>query len=287
MILDLIPGEIYRRTDLHKRFRGQQQGGISTPANYPVILLFTGDQGALYGYHDGFQEDDDIFLYTGEGQIGDMQMLRGNWAIRNHQETGKELHLFLYVARGMVQYVGQAYYVGHHTRPAPDRNGEQRSAIVFELSVDAPAVGVPDLHPVDRPAKLSSYWQQPMAKLRDSAYAASTKIVPAAARKVSVHHRSEAVRVYVLRRAAGFCEGCDQPAPFKTPQGIPYLEPHHIRRRADAGPDHPRWVIALCPNCHTRVHYSADGIAYNIALSERVEEIEDALPISAAILKVS
>jgi 5-methylcytosine-specific restriction protein A len=277
MILELTPGEVYRRVELHQTLGGQRQGGISTPANYPVILIFTGDQGALYGYHDGFQ-DDGVFLYTGEGQVGDMQMIRGNWAIRNHQETGKQLHLFSYVRRGMVQYVGQAYYIGHHTRPAPDVNNAQRSAIVFELSVDAPAIGVPDPLPTDHLGKLSKLWNQSLAKLRQDAYVASTKKVPPAERKTYVHYRSDAVKWYVLRRAEGVCEGCGVPAPFRSTLGIPYLEPHHIRRRSDAGPDHPQWVIALCPNCHARVHYGVDGAEYNAYLAEQVQAIEGDSP---------
>jgi hypothetical protein len=32
------------------------------------------------------------------------------------------------------------------------------------------------------------------------------------------------------------------------------------------GPDHPAHVIALCPNCHRRVHFGADGHTYNATL---------------------
>jgi 5-methylcytosine-specific restriction protein A len=69
-----VPGQIYRRRDLHHQFGGQQQGGISTPSRFPIILLFTGDSGARYGYHDGWQADG-LFLYTGEGQRGDMHFV--------------------------------------------------------------------------------------------------------------------------------------------------------------------------------------------------------------------
>jgi 5-methylcytosine-specific restriction enzyme A len=273
MTFDLIPGQVYRRVDLHKTFGGQQQGGISTPSRFPIIFIFTGEQGALYGYHDGFQ-DDGTFLYTGEGQVGEMQMLRGNLAIRNHQQAGKEIHLFEYVGRGMVQYVGEAYYIGHQTRVAPDRNNVPRQAIVFELSVDAPAIGVPDPLPNEQPTRPPKLWKEPIYKLREAAYTASTKSVPPAERKIYAHFRSDVIKLYVLRRADGVCEGCDAPAPFITAQGIPYLEPHHIRRRADSGPDHPQWVIALCPNCHSRVHYGVDGHIYNDELSQRVLAIE-------------
>jgi 5-methylcytosine-specific restriction enzyme A len=56
--------------------------------------------------------------------------------------------------------------------------------------------------------------------------------------------RSEAIRLYVLRRADGLCEGCGQQAPFLTGKGAPYLEAHHTARLADEGPDHPKKAIA-------------------------------------------
>jgi 5-methylcytosine-specific restriction enzyme A len=86
-------GRIYRRRDLHERFGGQRQGGISTPKYHPLIFLFTGESGEQYGYHDGW-ELDGTFRYVGEGQVGDMRFVAGNKAIRNHAETGKDLHLF-------------------------------------------------------------------------------------------------------------------------------------------------------------------------------------------------
>ena len=44
--------------------------------------------------------------------------------------------------------------------------------------------------------------------------------------------------------------------------GSPYLEPHHITRLADNGPDHPAKVIALCPNCHRKAHSSQDKLVF-------------------------
>jgi 5-methylcytosine-specific restriction protein A len=76
-------GKIYKRKeDIQIPLGGQRQGGISTPSKLPIVLLFTGDTGAEYGYEDRFQ-DDGTFWYTGEGQVGDMEMVRGNAAIRD------------------------------------------------------------------------------------------------------------------------------------------------------------------------------------------------------------
>jgi 5-methylcytosine-specific restriction protein A len=48
-------GKVYRRVqDIHQRFGGQRQGGISTPSSHPYIFLFTGESGSSYGYNDDF-----------------------------------------------------------------------------------------------------------------------------------------------------------------------------------------------------------------------------------------
>jgi 5-methylcytosine-specific restriction protein A len=87
-------GKTYnRRRDLHDKYGGQRQGGISTPSAHPLIFLFTGESGAQYGYRDGPRPDGTCW-YTGEGQVGDMEMVRGNRAIRDHVTDGKQLHLF-------------------------------------------------------------------------------------------------------------------------------------------------------------------------------------------------
>jgi 5-methylcytosine-specific restriction protein A len=91
-----------------------------------------------------------------------------------------------------------------------------------------------------------------------------------------VYERSEDLRIFVLRRADGVCEGCDKEGPFKTKSrpGRPYLEPHHTERISDGGPDIPAHVIALCPNCHRRVHHGADGEDYNRTLKRKLKKLE-------------
>src|SRR5580765_5060327 len=91
VLMEFEIGKIYhRRNDIHAVFGGQQQGGISTPATAPFIFIFTGDTGKQYGYQDDWSTDN-VFLYTGEGQIGDMEFRGGNKAIRDHAADGKDL----------------------------------------------------------------------------------------------------------------------------------------------------------------------------------------------------
>ena len=98
-----VPGKIYRRRqDIHEVYGGQRQGGIATPSGHDAIFIFTGESGETHGYRDEFRSDG-TFWYTGEGQIGDMQMIRGNRAIRDHRQEGKTIHLFEYIKTGSVR----------------------------------------------------------------------------------------------------------------------------------------------------------------------------------------
>jgi 5-methylcytosine-specific restriction protein A len=47
-----------------------------------------------------------------------------------------------------------------------------------------------------------------------------------------------------------------------------------LRGLTDGGPDDPRWVVGVCPNCHRRAHYSRDAVEYNTKLAEIVQKLE-------------
>jgi 5-methylcytosine-specific restriction protein A len=270
-----VIGATYRRRDLHERLGGQRQGGISTPRDHPAILLFTGESGHQYGYRDGFQADG-TYWYTGEGQSGDMKMSAGNLAIRDHHAKGKALHLFEQDrSRGSVRYLGEGTCLGHHLATVPDREGNPRKAIVFELSVgeESPTGAAPDLSDSAEKAP-PGLWTLDLAVLRARCLSRAAKDAPPKERRRLLREGSEAIRVYALRRAAGRCEACRGEAPFSTKVGQPFLEVHHVRRRADGGPDHPRWVAALCPNCHRRVHFGANGGEFNRMIASVVEALE-------------
>lgn len=245
-----------RRLDIHSRFAGQQRGGIITPGKHQLIIIVTGESGQSYGYADR-KRADGVLEYFGEGQRGDMVFVRGNDAILNHAANGKDLLLFA-TTKGGLRFEGNYVYENHHAEQAPDAAGNSRQAIVFELRpLDAiievlaipessdPAVGVD------------------LATLRARAIAAATGQPKKGQQTVTVFERSRTVRAYVFARAKGLCEDCGETAPFFTPSGSPFLEAHHIRRMTDGGPDDPRFMIALCPNCHRRAHYGRDAVVRN------------------------
>jgi 5-methylcytosine-specific restriction protein A len=278
-------GRTYLRSDIHTRYGGQEQGGISTPAEFPIVFLFTGaESGARYGYRDGW-ESDGTFRVTGEGQVGDMKFTPGNIAIRDHEKNGEDLHVFQYITKGKVRYVGQMLYVRYELAPnVVDRRRSRRTVIVFHL-VPIQISGEARLgKPVDaagRDVRRSWYWEAPLHEVRAAALDQPQREMTPQQALRNVYHRSEAVRIAVLRRANGLCEGCGQPAPFKARDGRPYLEPHHTHRLSDHGPDQPKWVIAVCPTCHRRAHYAEDAETYNEKLKLQATRLDEQLDKSS------
>ena len=67
------------------------------------------------------------------------------------------------------------------------------------------------------------------------------------------YERNEAVAALAKRLASGRCDLCGGPAPFSTVEG-PYLECPHIVHLAKGGPDTIGNTVALCPNCHRKMH---------------------------------
>ncbi len=134
MALDFGPGHKTRRTALHERYGGRRQGGISPSKQSDNVFIFTdAERGLLHGYvYDGWR-DDGFYHYTGEGQLGDQTMAQGNRAIRDHEEEGRELHLFD-VSKGDATYVGDFTYVDHYQADAPETGGGPvRKVYVFRL----------------------------------------------------------------------------------------------------------------------------------------------------------
>lgn len=71
---------------------------------------------------------------------------------------------------------------------------------------------------------------------------------------VENYERSPFVKEFALRRAKGSCQLCLEIAPFNNRYGQPYLEVHHVKWLSNEGSDTPDNVVALCPNCHRKMH---------------------------------
>lgn len=271
-------GKVYdRRTQIHEPFGGSRQSGISPSAKAPAVFIFTGDSGEQFGYSDHY-DDFGVFHYTGEGQVGDMQLRGGNKAILEHASNGASLHLFKALGKKAgkslgQQYMGEFVCADHVWKDGPDRNGAIRRIIQFHLlPIERVNEAVVD-EDTDLPLPVSTTEARALALK-----AMSSEEGPGASTTVrKIYQRSAQVKHYVLLRAAGRCESCGKGAPFLRKDGTPYLEPHHINRLSDGGLDHPRYVGAVCPACHREIHYGIGGAEKNDQLRAYVEKLESSI----------
>lgn len=90
---------------------------------------------------------------------------------------------------------------------------------------------------------------------------------------VTTFFRSPQVKAWVLKEAGGICEMCCQPAPFMRDDGSPYLEVHHLLPLAEGGSDSIDNTIALCPNCHRRLHFGVGSFELKSELIGRIKRL--------------
>ena len=67
----------------------------------------------------------------------------------------------------------------------------------------------------------------------------------------------------------GYVSYAMNPAPFKDEHGEPFLETHHIKWMAKDGKDTIENTIALCPNCHRRMHILNDASDIQLLITKK------------------
>ena len=132
VISDFKLGKKYKRDDLINAFKGAFQGGINICKRTNTIVITSKHTGNRI--YDDKLFDGNIMYYTGEGQVGDQKMWKGNKAIYEADEKGREIHLFVrfkpteYTYYGVVKLVDQPFY-----QDEKDVNGEIRKVIKFPM----------------------------------------------------------------------------------------------------------------------------------------------------------
>ena len=124
--------KIYKRTKLHDEYGGNFRNGISPSRKFPLIFIFTDPFKKTDIYEDKWE--DDLFLYSGEGKVGDMKFDRGNKSIRDHHVNGERLFLFEKTKKsGYWTFIDEFKYDGYEFYDCKDINGKPRRGIQFKL----------------------------------------------------------------------------------------------------------------------------------------------------------
>jgi predicted HNH restriction endonuclease len=90
-----------------------------------------------------------------------------------------------------------------------------------------------------------------------------------------IYDRDKYVVAFAKRRAGMQCEvpDCQHPL-FHKPNGLPYVEVHHLMTLAEGGPDTVGNVVCLCPTHHREMHFGVNATRLT-RLLEGIRAAED------------
>jgi 5-methylcytosine-specific restriction enzyme A len=252
--ISLKPGNSLNNEELRSHFKCSSQGGMRRSLKTNTLVLVSDHTKSTYedkwrGY---------IFHYTGMGLTGNQSLtFQQNKTLAESKTNGVHLHLFEVFEEGKYVYIGEVELAeSPYLDKQPDKNNIIRNVYIFPLQVKGRN------HPPILERDLIEKKEETIRKnahklsLEELEFKAKYSQKESGKREVvtGVYERNQLVIEYAKRVAKGVCQLCDKPAPFTNLDGEPYLETHHIFPLAEGGPDTIENVIALCPNCHRKMH---------------------------------
>lgn len=268
-IADFKTGSRYSHNDIVEAFQCGNMGGMRRSNKTNTLMLICDHTKGLYDdmWHG------DVLHYTGMGKVGD-QVLQGNQnnTLYESGRNGIHVHLFEvltpadYTYRGEVKLVDKPYQDTQN-----DDNGNKRKVWMFPIKpIDTKNLVTPKKYtaPVAKPAAdlekekkiLDANATPEFAEglpddvLKKAAELRGKKTTVERQVTTTQRDRDPFIAEHVKRRANGMCDLCNMPAPFKDKKNHPYLESHHVIWLADGGEDTIENAVALCPNCHRKIH---------------------------------
>jgi len=268
----LKPGDTINNDQLCNTFQCSSQGGMRRSLKKNSLVIVSNHVESLY--------DDrwvgNVLHYTGMGRIGDQShTYMQNKTLYESTSNGVEVHLFEvfkakeYTYRGQVELVDSPYQ-----EVQPDDEGSMRKVWIFPVKLtDDGKVYQPsdDLINAVNEVKEKKARKMNMEDLRKRAKSAR-KVSSRREGIITAYERDTYIAEYVKRCARGVCQLCEDSAPFQNKLGEPYLETHHIVWLARGGEDSIDNTVALCPNCHKKMHIldlSGDVIKLKNVAKER------------------
>lgn len=250
-------GTVITNKEMTATFKIAYMGGMRRSKTTGTLVIISDHTKGLYD--DKWYGDE--LHYTGMGKNGDQVLDRNqNKTLAESSTNGVEVHLFevleasKYIYQGVVHLCGSPYQ-----EEQEDEQGRRRKVWMFPLRTSEHAIAVTN-------SEFNTYTkrQEKKAKLltkeelEKKARERSSKKVAYRSVTSTTYIRDPYVSEYAKKRAAGVCELCGCPAPFNDKDGNPYLESHHIEWLSKGGEDSIENTVALCPNCHRKMHVVND-----------------------------
>ena len=250
----LKPGDSVNNQGLREIFKCGLQGGMRrSHATNTLIIISDPTKGI---YDDRWMGD--VFHYTGMGLKGDQSLhYAQNRTLAQSDTNEVEVYLFEVFEKGKYTHRGQVKLAGEpYQEDQLDTDENLRRVWVFPLIIE----GEP--HSLQIPDNLILKKQEIKEKqarklsLEELEKRARYSQKQASLRQVSTtsFERNPYVAELAKRRAEGTCQLCENSAPFEDKKGKPFLETHHIEWLSKGGEDTIENTVALCPNCHRKMH---------------------------------
>ena len=265
--IHLAVGAEVSNADIVRIFQCGNMGGMRRSKKTGTLVIISDDTKRLY--KDTWKNG--ILYYTGMGKVGD-QVLEGNQngTLYHSNTNGVKVHLFevmkktIYTYRGIVTLADAPYQDDQL-----DNTGNMRKVWIFPVR---PIHNVLDI--------IKDPDEKEVVRLSDLELIKRSEINQGAKKpqksETTVYYRDPYIKEMVKRLAKGKCQFCGMNAPFLDMNGSPYLEEHHVKRLADGGADVIKNVVALCPNCHRKIHM-LNNVMDNIVLEGIAEQNEEKL----------
>jgi len=252
--VNLIPGAILTNGEICRLYKCSPQGGMRRSIRTNTLVVVSDHTRGIY-------EDkwiDGKLHYTGMGLKGDQGLASNqNKTLAESDKNGVEVHLFEVFESGKYVYNGRVKLAAKpYQEKQKDVSGIQRSVWVFPLElVDSKE---PATIPEEALEKYEIKKEKQLKQLSDQELdeRLKTKSGKAIKRKIvsNQYQGDPEIKEKAKRLAKGKCNLCGLDAPFLDKNNKAYLEGHHIILMSRGGPDTVTNVVALCPNCHTKMH---------------------------------
>lgn len=240
--------------DIINIFKCGPQGGMRRSHKTNTLILISDRTRGIY--EDIWENN--ILHYIGMGQIGNQSLdFQQNKTLYESDTNGVDVFLFevfeskKYIFQGKVKLSDKPYI-----EKQPDLEKNFRDVWIFPLELidntHTPLISDEQfkkkIEIIEKKAKKLS-----LEDLNEKILSAPK--TPGSRDVVSKQYdRNPYVAEYAKRRANGKCELCNVYAPFNDKHGEPFLEVHHIDWLSKGSSDTINNTVALCPNCHRKMH---------------------------------
>ncbi|MCH4164115.1 MAG: HNH endonuclease [Lentilactobacillus diolivorans] len=263
MKITLEVGKTITNDQLAGIFNVSTQGGMRPSKKNKCLVLISKEADNFYP--DRWEGD--TLYYTGMGQKGDQDVnFRANRTLNESNNNGITVYLFVYMGVNQYIFYGQVKLIQKpYMQTNVSDSGEKRQVVIFPIR---PIKHLDKVHIANKEVLHQSEIKQeqavkkmPIKKLIESVKTHEQgKTAKTSCREVTttMYVRNANNRHLALYFSKGVCQLCGEPAPFKDKTGQPYLEVHHIDWLSQGGKDVIENEIAICPNCHRKMHIIQD-----------------------------